>query len=476
MVLQIFIMSLESFMQQALSQQPLNGRLLIAFSGGLDSSVLMHLIVKANQQLAVPKTIIALHINHQISTFANDWEHHCKTVCEALKIDFIAERVDISTSGKGFEAAAREARYKVFEEFVKEGDILLMAHHANDQAETFLLRLMRGAGVLGLSAMRAERALGSGQLWRPLLDFSRVDLETYAKANNLQWVEDDSNASIDFDRNFLRHQLMPIFLARWPQAIKQLQATSARLEQAQKLLDDLAAIDFQGLDERPERYGQSVAYKKCSALSADRLTNVLRYWCDKNGFSVPSADQLSQIHAQFFSTSARLSSAVVTWGDCECRQFNDRFYLMPLLKAFIPAGDHVLDRSQKNINLGVAGDLMINWSILKPKKLSIRWRQGGERCSPIDRAHSQTLKKLLQEYQLETWLRDRVPLIFCDDQLLAVGDLWLCKEIYHIINIENNQSESAIKKAQENSISKESDANKTDSKINVKDLIVWSFK
>jgi tRNA(Ile)-lysidine synthase len=469
-------MSLESFMQQALSQQPIKERLLIAFSGGLDSSVLLHLIVKANQQLASPKVIIALHINHQLSTFANDWEHHCKMVCEALNVDFITELVDINVSGKGFEAAARDARYKLFEAHINAGDILLMAHHANDQAETFLLRLMRGAGVLGLSAMRAERALGSGKLWRPLLDFNRVDLEAYAKANNLHWVEDDSNTSLDFDRNFLRHKVMPIFLARWPQAIKQLQATSARLDQAQNLLDDLAAIDFQDLDERPERYGQSLAYKKCAALSAERLTNVLRYWCDKKGFAVPSADQLSQIHAQFFSTGAQLSSAVVTWGNCECRQFNDRFYLMPSLKPFMPTSDYVIDSSDKNINLGWAGNLSINRSILKAKNLSIRWRQGGERCTPVDRAHSQTLKKLLQEYQLETWLRDRVPLIFCDDQLVAVGDLWLCKEIYNIINIENYQCESAVDKNQKDPTSKEVKINKTDSKIVAKDLFVWSFK
>jgi tRNA(Ile)-lysidine synthase len=333
---------------------------------------------------------------------------------------------------------------------------------------------MRGAGVLGLSAMPAERALGVGKLWRPLLGFSRAELAAYAKVNDLTWVEDDSNTSLDFDRNFLRHKVMPMFLSRWPQLIKQLQATSARLEQAQYLLNELAAIDFKDLDERPERYGHSVAFNKCAVLSADRLTNVLRYWCDKKGFAVPSSDQLSQIHTQFFNRSSPPSSALVAWGDCECRQFNDRLYLMPVLQKFTPPNTLMIG-DEKNIQLGAAGNLAVNSAILKAKKLSIRWRQGGERCTPINRAHSQTLKKLLQEHQLETWLRDRVPLIYCDEQLIAVGDLWLCKEIGHYIDIDNNQSEPLPEHNLENSVVNNVQVKKIVSKVVGNNLFCWSF-
>jgi tRNA(Ile)-lysidine synthase len=293
----LMIMSLESFMQQALSLQSIKGRLLVAFSGGLDSTVLLHLMAQAKRELKLPASIIAVHVNHQLSVNANSWERHCESVCERLQIDCRSARVDINQNGKGLEAAAREARYKVFEAFIEPKDTLLMAHHRNDQAETFLLRLMRGAGVLGLSAMPVERALGTGQIWRPLLNVSRDELEAYANKNKLQWVEDDSNLSLNFDRNFLRHKIIPTLLSRWPQAIKQLQVTTARLDETQQLLNDLAAIDFQDLDERAERYGHSIAYHKCALLSAGRIGNLLRYWCKQKGLVRPNRDQLLQIHA-----------------------------------------------------------------------------------------------------------------------------------------------------------------------------------
>jgi len=433
-------MSLESFVQQALSHRTITGRLFVAFSGGLDSTVLLHLIARANRALAVPHKVTALHINHQLSEYADNWEDHCRKIAEDVGVEFLSSIVEVKTDGKGIEAAARDARYRVFEQYVKRDDVLLVAHHANGQAETFMLRLMCGAGVLGLAAMREERnlsdSLDSGILWRPLLDFSREDLEAYAKEHDLSWVEDDSNTSMNFDRNFLRHEPIPALLSRWPQALKQFSTASSHLSEAQYLLNDLAAIDLQSLGQRDERYGHSIDYRACAALGQSRIKNLLRYWCEQKSFSSPSSDQLLQIEVQFFSTSAQLSSAVVSWGNCECRQFSGRFYIMPSLKKFtapdtdVPfsEGDDVISAS-----LGLAGQLTVNISLLPEdvsmQDLSIRWRKGGERCTPIGRAHSQTVKKLLQEYQLETWLRDRVPLVYYKDDLIAVGDLWLCKRV-----------------------------------------------
>ncbi len=430
-------MSLESFIQQALSHRSIKGRLLVAFSGGLDSTVLLHLIARENQALAASHKIAALHINHQLSEYAETWEQHCKKITEDLDVEFFSEVVEVQADGKGVEAAARDARYRVFEQYVKQDDVLLVGHHSNDQAETFMLRLMRGAGVLGLAAMSEERALSdkpdTGTLWRPLLDFSREDLEAYAKEHDLSWVEDDSNTSLDFDRNFLRHKPMPALLSRWPQALKQFSTASSHLSEAQHLLNDLAAIDLQNIDEHEERYGYSIDYKKCSALSKPRIKNVLRYWCEQKGFAKPSHDQLLQIDTQFFSMSAQLSSALVSWGNCECRQFNGRLYLMPPLKPFTPSADQLLFTQEgsatpevNSADLACAGKLSIR-SNVSVEHLSIRWRKGGERCTPMNRAHSQTVKKLLQEHQLETWLRDRVPLIYYKDDLIAVGDLWVCK-------------------------------------------------
>lgn len=453
-------------MQQALSRQSVTGRLLVAYSGGLDSTVLLHLIVQAKRGLKLSTPIIAVHVNHQLSANANSWQRHCESVCNSLNIAYSSERIEIKKSDKGLEAAARDARYKVFETLIQPNDILLMAHHSNDQAETFLLRLLRGAGALGLSAMRAERTLASGKLWRPLLEVSRNELEIYASNNNLQWVEDDSNVSLDFDRNFLRHEIVPILLPRWPQVIKQLQATSTRLRETHHLLSDLAAIDFESLDERPERYGHSIDHHKCTLLSAGRISNLLRYWCKQRGFETPSSYQLSQIQRQFFSGGTPLSSALVAWGTCECRQFNKRFYLMPSLASFHPPIAPVSMGGHRKVQLGVAGELVLNRAVLKAQNLSVRWRRGGERCQPIDRVHSQTVKKLLQEYRLETWLRDRVPLIYCDDQLVAVADLWLCKEIASCIDIEDSQDET---------VATDKSKGTANQQISAQSLLVWSL-
>jgi tRNA(Ile)-lysidine synthase len=458
------IMSLESFMQQALSHQPIKGRLLVAYSGGLDSTVLLYLMAQAKRELKLSASIIAVHVNHQLSVDANRWERHCESVCGRLQIDYRSARVDINKNGKGLEAAAREARYKVFEAFIEPKDILLMAHHRNDQAETFLLRLMRGAGVLGLSAMPVERALGTGQIWRPLLNVSRDELEAYANKNKLQWVEDDSNVSLNFDRNFLRHKIIPTLLSRWPHAIKQLQSTTARLEETQQLLNDLAAIDFQDLDERAERYGYSIDYHRCALLSAGRIANLMRYWCQQKGLMKPNRNQLLQIQTQFFGAGVHLSSALVAWGACECRLFNNRFYLMPSLPSFSAATRQITVGEDHKVNLGEAGELVFNDVMIKTQNISIRWRQGGERCRPIDRQHSQTVKKLLQEHHLETWLRDRVPLVYCDEQLVAVADLWLCEEIANHVNIENKQELAG-------SPSKGAAAQQ----LSAKNLLVWSL-
>ena len=177
----------------------------VALSGGLDSTVLLQSLCA----LQLPVVIKAVHVNHQLSPFANDWQAQCAALCTRLAVAFEAHSVTVINSGKGIEDAAREARYAVFLRCLGAGDLLLTGHHADDQSETLLLRLMRGTGPRGLAAMAQMRALGEASLWRPLLHFSRAQLETYAKAEQLSWVEDESNTSEVYDRNFLRSQVMP---------------------------------------------------------------------------------------------------------------------------------------------------------------------------------------------------------------------------------------------------------------------------
>lgn len=432
-------MSLETLILEQLQQNTHANRWIVAYSGGLDSTVLLHLVCQANRQLTLPKPVCAVHVNHQLSIHADQWEAHCQQQAASLGVVFESQKVDVATEGKGIEAAARQARYQVFDKYMDADDYLLMAHHSDDQAETFWLRLMRGAGVLGLSGMKAQRLMKNGFLLRPLLSVSRQVLEQYAQHHSLRWVEDESNTSLTFDRNFIRHQLLPLCEQRWPQVRKQLINTSSHLENTQQLLNDLANIDLQQLDQRKERYGLSIDWKVARLLSQQRLSNLLRFWCEQKQFALPNTQQLAQIHEQFFSRNAQLSSAVVQWGGCELRQFNSRLYLMREIPLFTPMGESLPWDITTPIQLSAAGQLVasvlnstdrphcfIAVSKIKHQTLTIRWRSGGKRCTPAGRARSQTIKKLLQEYQLDTWLRDRVPLIYSRDQLVAVGDLWVC--------------------------------------------------
>lgn len=420
----------------AIKARPELNRWVVAFSGGVDSTVLLHLVCKANQQLNNPLAITALHINHQLSDFADQWQQHCEQVAVELNIPIVSESVTVKSSGQGIEAAARESRYRVFEHFLKNNDALLMGHHLDDQAETLLLRLVRGTGTLGLTGIPYERTLGYSSLIRPLLHVSRKQLLDYAEHHKLTWVEDESNQLDNFDRNFLRNTIMPLLNKRWPQVNKQFAKAATLSTQTQGLLRDLAESDLNTLNQKQERYGVSIDWSILQHLNYERMTNVIRYWCEQQSFELPDIQQVKQIQEQFFDANSISTSSIVSWGNVEIRYFNHRLYLMKTLPRFLPKLDSIEWKVKGSIDLGTS-QIMINEQAKKSlqlpayifdKKIEIRWRVGGERCTPQGRSGSQTLKKLLQEYQLETWLRDRVPLLYSEGQLVAVGDLWVCKE------------------------------------------------
>ncbi len=407
-------------------------RWVVAYSGGVDSCVLLHSLHAFNQALTTPLPIVALHINHQISGNADAWQAHGQVVAQSLEVDYIAQKVTLNDGGQGVEAAAREARYQVFDEFLLLGDVLLMGHHQQDQAETVLLRLFRGAGVRGLKAMPESRILGQGHLLRPLLDRTKQELVAYAKEHRLAWVEDESNQDCHYDRNFLRQQVMPNLRTRWPALDKQLVKTAQRMEEADGLLQELAAQDLSGVDHHKARMGFSIDMAALRQLSLSRRNNVIRYWCCLHDYALPELDHLVQIEAQFLARSFPVSSACVSWSDIECRYYLGRLYLMKAQPAFYSRQQTLDWDATADLNLENAGQLRLSVNdtqgedlVLPLQAYQVRWRQGGERCTPIGRGHSQTVKKLLQEYQLETWLRDRIPLIYHGDDLVAVGDLWV---------------------------------------------------
>lgn len=408
-------------------------RWVVGFSGGVDSTVLLHAVMRLNEDRASPKAIVALHINHQLSSKANHWEEHCRQQAESLGVEFQVQRVAVTVKGKGVEAAAREQRYQVFEQFLETGDCLLLGHHQQDQAETVLFRLLRGAGVRGLGAIPTLRSLGKGFLFRPLLTTDKSQIEDCAQFWQLPWIEDESNQEINYDRNFLRQQCFPILEQRWAGVSAQLAKTAARMQETDNLLLEFAAEDWQQLNPEKARTGYRVHLASLKNLSRSRRQNTLRYGFSLYGLSMPESDHWEQIEHQFFSPQASLSRACVRWGNTELRQFAGFLYLQMVTPEFIASDKPVQWDMEQDLNLDSAGSLKIlddksaHMSGITLPKLpyEVRWRQGGERCTPVGRQQSQIVKKLLQEYSLETWLRDRVPLIYFSDELIAVGDLWV---------------------------------------------------
>lgn len=279
------------------SAQP---QLLLALSGGVDSMVLLYALASVRQRL--PFTLSAMHVHHGLSPNADDWLKLCEQQCLALNVNFYSDqvRLDLQT-GLGVEATAREARYQALEQVRKKLDAaaIITAHHMQDQSETLLLQLVRGAGVKGLSAMGTWDA--ARHLYRPLLAVSKTDLMAFATAYQLNWVDDESNDDRTYDRNFMRHAVMPVLRERYPQLDHSLLRTAGHMAEAQSLLDTLALQDLAHCDLRDEWLGQSVSMPKLYALGDVRARNLLRHWFLLLHLRMPNQDQLQEYWQQLAS-------------------------------------------------------------------------------------------------------------------------------------------------------------------------------
>ena len=403
---------------------PPAGRLLVGYSGGLDSHVLLHL---ARYHYGATG-LLAVHVHHGLSPNADRWQRHCEATCAALGIACHSERVAVTVGAGSPEGGARAARYAVFARLLGEGDVLLLAHHADDQAETVLYRLLRGGVAAG---MPAARPLGRGRLMRPLLAFSRDRLRAYAERAGLHWIEDESNALLHADRNYLRHRVLPALAGRWPDAVVRLGRAAARSATAADLHREMAEIDLATLDERAERVGSSVDLRRLLALPPHRRDNLLRHWLPAPGVPEPGARVLAALVRDLAGAGGD-AAPLVSWAGGQWRRFRGRLHLLPRgwgenvatergpwpwsPPAPLPLPDGAVLGARPVTGCGLrAGDGLV-----------VRYRHGGERAHPADRRVSTSLKKILQERELEPWLRDRVPLIERAGQLVAVGDLFVC--------------------------------------------------
>lgn len=396
----------------------------VAYSGGADSTVLLHSAKGVTEKSG--HTLKAIHINHQIHSDSGKWSAFCEQQCQQLSIPLTSITVEIgSVSELGLEGAARAARYQAFEQSLNENDVLLTAHHADDQLETILLQLFRGAGVHGLMGCAPERKLGVAKLIRPFLELSRRQIIDYAQQHDLVWLEDPSNDSLVHDRNYLRHKVVPLLHQRW-QGLRETITRSGQWQvESAHLLDRLASMD---LESNP--LTNPLPIKSLDGLEQASIKNILRWWIRQYNFPMPNAQVLNHIISDVLN-SADDSQACVQWQNCECRKYRNGLYLQKQLLShdagqyftwelksplFIPSLNLQLTRQQLE-DFGVDCEGI--------EVVQVKFRQGGETLRPKGRGCEKDLKTLFQEAAVEPWLRDRIPLIYDKDSLIFVWGYWI---------------------------------------------------
>ncbi len=380
-------------------------RLVVAFSGGADSLSLLLL------SASVAKPIVALHVNHGLHPKADEWQKTCVDQCQLLGVPVECVSVEVKKDGS-VEERARNARYEAFEGFLEEGDLLLLAHHADDQLETVFLNILRGSSVPGIVGMPRERSVGAARLFRPLLDVQRSSLVGYCESKGMRWIEDSSNFDVTLDRGYLRHEVIPLIEVRWPNAGPMLLKAIDRDGEVRQLIESIAENDLLGC---VSRVGLSIA--KLLALPDLRREQLLRIWIRDAGFPLPSLGLLRAVHSDVLQANES-SEPYVSWQDCEIRRFkgslvvrkkdnlslpNEAILLYPNLTLNSDVGTFT-----QSLEKGVGVDA-------SEEKLSVRFRHGGE----MMRVNGQTrpLKKIMQESGVPPWLRGKIPLVYCEDSL-----------------------------------------------------------
>ncbi len=403
-------------------------RLWVAFSGGLDSTVLLHALAAARELR--PLALAAIHVDHGLSPIASDWADHCRRQCADLAVPLTLRRLELQRRrGESLEALARAGRYAALGAVAGPGDLVLTAHHQDDQAETLLLALLRGSGVKGLAAMPRLARLGGAWLLRPLLGYRRAELLTYARAQGLTWIEDPSNGDLDFDRNLLRAHILPLLVGRWPACAASLSRSAAHCAEAQDLITGLAEREIAVIGgSRPGTLSLAALAVRPPALQAA----VLRHWLSDLGLPPPDSRHLGRIREELMRARPD-RMPLVTWPGCETRRYRDDLFAMAPLPP-VP-GEQVLEWQEGQLVLptglgrlrltnpaGARLDPAVYW----PSGLEVRFGVEGLSCRPEGHPHQRRLKHLFQETAIPPWLRPYVPCLFDRAHLAAVGDLWRC--------------------------------------------------
>ena len=418
-------LSLLDFVDKAFVSLPTSHKkiktMTLALSGGVDSVVLLHLLYQLQKKHNF--TLKASHVHHGLSKNADKWVIFCEKLCRKLSVSLDVHHIKLpQKKSLGIEGEARRLRYEKL--LQSKSDVVVLAHHEDDQAETFLLQLIRGAGVKGLSSMAHFDEVR--KVWRPLLNTSRTDIESYAKKHKVKWIEDESNLNIDFDRNFIRSKVLPILKNRFSYIIKVISRSSAHLAEAQYLLDDLAKFDLKSY-LKSGYYKHKLKVKTLDNLSNSRAKNVLRYWLELNDQLMPSKDLLDELLRQVLTAKKDAELKIHLSKDYEIRRFQDEIYIVQKnqqgkknyeiiwkgdSEILLPNGTQLIFKKVKGRG--------INFKFLNDQKLRIRNRQGGEFFKPDTKRPTKKIKQLLQESDLPPWERESLPLIFIGEELASV--------------------------------------------------------
>ena len=412
--------------QLVFSSLPSNTRnIFIAYSGGKDSHVLLHLLGSITE---IKPKITAVHINHGLQCEADEWETHCQMIAMNSGINFQCIKVDAHKNKRqSQEEAARNARYQAFFTLLAEGDVLLLAQHREDQLETLLLQLFRGAGVQGLAGMPVSSTLGKGRMIRPLLDVSRAAINEYAVKHNLHWVEDPSNKNNDFDRNFLRNQILPQLKQRWPALDKTVSRSARHCANSYLLNESLAQQLLDGLYNEDDG---SLDIQRLLKLAANKQHLLIRYWFDTMQLRMPSEKTTIRIIEEVLKAKQSANPQIKTKSFC-IRRYRNKLFCFKADPSDFAEQEKFWDKKSNRLDL--KGGILsvcdasegISKELWRDSEVWVRFRTGSEKIKLPGRQGHHSLKKLFQEQEIPPWERDLLPLIYINRDLVAVADLWI---------------------------------------------------
>ncbi len=426
--------------------------IIIAYSGGVDSQVVLNIVADLKHTKQINNSILACHVNHGLSENAESWSEFANAQCRQRNIKLQVKRVLINLdSSDSVEALARSARYQALVDSSVKPSLILTGHHSDDQAETFLLALKRGSGVKGLSAMKAISSIGHHKLARPLLDISRKDIVDYANSQKLTWIEDESNTDIRFDRNFIRNCILPELTQRWPSITQTINRSAAHCRQSQELLDDLAKLDLALCQDSANEFALSI--EQLLRLSEPRLKNLLRYFLALHKCLMPTTKQLEQVMQQMLSPVDQMPA--VNLDNKMIRRFNGKLYLTRKFENIdkftveivlrntetrpeiveLPDGLGKLLFLPEHTNLNnvacVQEQMLVKEHLVglpsTVKKISLCFSHDNPSVLPQYRQHHRPLKKVLQELKIAPWERKRTPLLFVEHELALITGYCVCK-------------------------------------------------